>query len=146
MDRLPTKALSIRQPWAHLILHHGKDVENRSWSTRYRGPVLIHAAKGMTDDEWDDAMDLLDAISRQDRETVLRRRARVHNGMRRGGIVGVVDITDCVRDSGSPWFFGPIGFVLTNPRPLPFVPCRGQLGFFDVPGEVLDALQTGRAA
>ncbi|MBL8866467.1 MAG: ASCH domain-containing protein, partial [Planctomycetia bacterium] len=38
-------ALSIHQPWAHAILHFGKSVENRTWSTSYRGPLLIHAAK-----------------------------------------------------------------------------------------------------
>ena len=42
------KALSIRQPWAWLIVNGHKDIENRSWPTRFRGPVLIHAAKGMT--------------------------------------------------------------------------------------------------
>src|SRR5690348_2447825 len=49
------KALSIRQPWAWLILHAGKDIENRDWSTRFRGQVLIHAAKGMTQNEFADA-------------------------------------------------------------------------------------------
>ena len=39
------KALSIRAPWWFCILHNGKDIENRDWSTRYRGPVLIHASK-----------------------------------------------------------------------------------------------------
>src|ERR1017187_9047245 len=38
------RTLSIRQPWAHAILHLGKDVENRSWSTPYRGSILIHAS------------------------------------------------------------------------------------------------------
>jgi hypothetical protein len=38
------KALTIRQPWAYAILRLGKDVENRSWRTHYRGPLLIHAA------------------------------------------------------------------------------------------------------
>ena len=38
------KALSIRQPWAWLILHGGKDIENRTWATKLRGRVLIHAA------------------------------------------------------------------------------------------------------
>jgi len=45
---------------------------------------------------------------------------------------GEAEIVDVVRQSGSPWFFGPLGFVLKNARPLPFMPCRGQLGFFDV--------------
>lgn len=48
------KALSIRQPWAHLIIH-GKPIENRSWSTTYRGPLLLHAAKAMTILEWAEA-------------------------------------------------------------------------------------------
>ena len=38
------KILSIRQPWAALIVHGFKETENRTWSTSYRGPVLIHAA------------------------------------------------------------------------------------------------------
>jgi hypothetical protein len=42
------KALSIRQPWAWLIIHAGKDIENREWRTSFRGPVLIHASKTMT--------------------------------------------------------------------------------------------------
>jgi hypothetical protein len=39
------KELSIRQPWAWLIIAGHKDVENRSWTTTYRGPLLIHAAR-----------------------------------------------------------------------------------------------------
>ena len=50
------KALSIRQPWATLILHGQKDIENRSWATRQRGQVLIHASKGMTRDEWEESI------------------------------------------------------------------------------------------
>ena len=39
------KALSLRQPWASLIIYGGKDIENRRWETKYRGPLLIHASK-----------------------------------------------------------------------------------------------------
>jgi hypothetical protein len=39
------KALSVRQPWASLIVLGLKCVEIRSWPTDYRGPLLIHAAK-----------------------------------------------------------------------------------------------------
>jgi len=38
------KALSIKQPWAYLIANGIKDVENRTWQTKYRGWVLIHAS------------------------------------------------------------------------------------------------------
>ena len=50
-------ALSIRQPWASLILNAGKDIENRCWPTKVRGRILIHAAKGCTRDELEDALD-----------------------------------------------------------------------------------------
>lgn len=49
----------------------------------------------------------------------------------RGGIVGVADVVDCVAASNSPWFVGRYGFVLANQRPLPFIPVKGALGFFD---------------
>ncbi len=38
-------ALSIRQPWAWLIINGYKDIENRSWPTNYRGTFFIHASK-----------------------------------------------------------------------------------------------------
>ena len=38
------KILSIRQPWAHLITQGSKDIENRSWPTKYRGAFLVHAS------------------------------------------------------------------------------------------------------
>lgn len=39
------KALTIWQPWASLIACGAKTIETRSWSTSYRGPLAIHAAK-----------------------------------------------------------------------------------------------------
>lgn len=128
MTTLPTVAISIRQPWAWLIIHGGKDVENRTWPTKFRGPVLIHAAKGMTRDEWDDARDFALEVfamrGRPDAPKVTR------ETVERGGIVGVAEIVDCVSNLDSPWFMGDYGFVLANPRPLPFYPCKGALGFF----------------
>lgn len=114
---LPSCALSIRQPWAHHIIYDGKDVENRTWETRFRGPVLVHASK-----------------------TPDRLAGDLPAGAHLGGIVGVVEIVRCVRRSNSRWFVGPWGFVLRNPRPLPFVPCKGALGFFKVPDEVMEVL------
>ena len=42
------KALTLRQPWATLVALKAKRAETRSWYTSYRGPLAIHAAKGMT--------------------------------------------------------------------------------------------------
>lgn len=125
------KALSIRQPWAWLILHAGKDIENRDWYTPVRGRILIHAGKGMTRDEYEDAASTAAVVAAIDANAPLE--LPPFEVLQRGGIVGEVEIVDCVRDSESPWFFGKYGFVLRNPKVLPFTPYRGQLGFFYVP-------------
>lgn len=36
--------LSVRQPWAWLMVNNLKDVENRSWYTKFRGRLYIHAS------------------------------------------------------------------------------------------------------
>ena len=134
MSDLPIKSLSIRQPWAWAIIHAGKDIENRNWATKFRGPVCIHAAKGMTRDEYDDANEFIwRAIGRVD-QAWLDRWLGVTAApvlLERGGIIGVAEIVDCVDASESPWFMGRYGFVLANVRPVPFIPVRGSLGFFD---------------
>lgn len=124
------KALSIRQPWAWCIINAGKDIENRDWPTRYRGAVAIHAAKGMTRDEYEDCLRTCHHISRsQPFASGLAMPA--FEALERGGIVGVAEIADCVSASSSPWFFGRYGFVLRNVEPVPFIPVKGALGFFD---------------
>ena len=134
-----TLALSIRQPWAWAIVRAGKDIENRSWPTKVRGRILIHAAQKMTDEDFDGCMDLLDEIQPTNlagsgtSARLGRRASALHStDARRGGIIGEVEIVDCVDRSASPWFFGPFGFVLRNARPLPFRPLKGRLGFFEV--------------
>lgn len=122
------KALSIRQPWAWLIVSGYKDIENRSWSTRFRGRVFVHAAKGMTIKEYKDVAEFLLEHRLIDAYNALPR----FDDLLRGGIVGAVDIVDCVSESKSPWFFGKYGFVLENAREHDFLPCKGQLGFFEV--------------
>lgn len=119
------KALSIRQPWAWLIINGGKDVENRDWPTGFRGRFLIHAGKGMTRDEYLGGADLLAHI---DRRIMLP----PFEALDRGGIVGAAVLAGCVGHSESPWFFGRYGFELRDVMPLPFRPYKGALGFFDV--------------
>lgn len=124
------KALSIRQPWCHHILQNGKDIENRSWPTKFRGTVLVHASKKVEDKDY----------------------CKIHN-LDVGGIVGMIDIVDCVSDSKSNWYMGEYGFVLERPRPLPLIPCKGALGFFspDITTQVVnlwfeDALTEGQGS
>jgi hypothetical protein len=128
-------ALSIRQPWAWAIIHAGKDIENRDWRTRFRGPVCIHAAKGMTQAEYNGFIRTIHTVSLT---RPFPRGSTVPSGenLPRGGIVGVAEIVDCVEASDSPWFFGRFGFVLRNARPVEFIPVRGALGLFDWRGNL----------
>jgi hypothetical protein len=130
---LPPLALSIRQPWAWAIINAGKDIENRSWPTKLRGPICIHAAKGMTNADFESAMLFMDATFPVTLASRLGRRRSATESLeaRRGGIIGTVEIVDCIRSSDSPWFFGPYGFVLRNVKPVDFIPVKGALGFFD---------------
>lgn len=112
------KVISVRQPWAWLIVEGHKDIENRTQNTRYRGEVLIHASK-----QFHIAMD--------DRETLrwikqqgitLPERER----FLRGGIIGRATLVDIVKHSRSIWFYpGAHGYVLENAEPLPFYPVNG---------------------
>jgi hypothetical protein len=122
------KALSIRQPWAWLIIHGGKKLENRSWHTKYRGRFLVHASKGLTWAEYTDAC----AFARECGVDV-----PPFNDLQRGGIVGSVELVDSVDSSASPWYMGEKGFVLRDPRPIPFIPLKGRLQFFEVPDHLV---------
>lgn len=130
MTHLPRVALSIRQPWAWAILHAGKDIENRTWATSFRGPVAIHAAKGMTAEEVTEFSEFLGDL-RLGGVVPSSVKGPHYGSLPRGGIIGVAEITGCVNRSGSPWFFGPWGFTIANARPVDFIPCRGALGFFE---------------
>ena len=121
------KALSIRQPWAWLIAHGFKDVENRDWRTSFRGRFLIHASATMTKDDYAACMYFIAGITRSWRVPafdVLKAEC--------GGIVGEVTLVNCVRVSDSPWFTGEFGFYLEEAKALPFRPCKGMLKFFEV--------------
>lgn len=115
------KALSIQQPWAWLIVNGYKDVENRDWPTKRQGEILVHAGKKVDRNgyEW---------IKRSFPEIPLPEL----RDLPIGGIVGKVTITKCVTKMESRWFFGRYGFVLAEAKPLPFSPCKGALGFFEV--------------
>lgn len=120
------KALSIRQPWAYLIVNGYKTIENRDWNTRYRGPILIHAGARIDRDfpyEWASRN-----LQKEQKSLKVYDLAKAETG----GIVGYAEIVDCVREHPSPWFVGKYGFVLAKARPLPFIPMNGKLGLFDV--------------
>jgi hypothetical protein len=119
------KCLSIRNPWAWAIIHGdpAKDIENRSWQTDYRGPLLIHAGKSSaefaTGQSYDSLMPGLPDI------------ADLHFG----AIIGLVNLVDCVpleQVASSPWAEGPWCWILANPRPMKPVQWTGKLSLFQV--------------
>ena len=112
------RALSIRQPWAHLIACGIKQVENRSRRTTHRGPLLIHAS--LREDPGGDQLAQKLGIELPDE-------------LPRGGIVGSVDVVDVVNDAPGPWAIeGQWHWCLARARELPFTPVRGKLGVFEV--------------
>jgi hypothetical protein len=130
------KALSIHQPWAWAILHAGKTVENRTWSTRHRGPLLIHASKTKSSYDREARLDWLKVYGVE---------LPKWEELVAGAILGVVELVDCLQVSGvgpSRWVEGPVCWVLADPRayaaPISF---RGAQGLFEVPNSILE---TGR--
>jgi len=119
------KALSVKQPFAYLIVHGYMAVENRAWRTSYRGRLLIHASKTFA--SFDDSQFYRFGF---DKEFIDMLRS---TDIPRGALVGEADLVDCVTDSDSPWFMGPYGFELANPLAYEIpIPCKGELGIFDV--------------
>lgn len=133
------KALTIKQPWAQLIVAAGKDIENRTWSTEVRGRVAIHASAKLEPSEVEAACNFM-------RRFIPRFSSRIFSAAAEkypvGAIVGTVEIVGCLRQSPSPWFTGPYGFVLVKPiRLLKPIPCRGALGFWELTPELVARIE-----
>ena len=120
------RALSVNNPWAWAIIHGGKLVENRSWRTRHRGALAIHAGRSTRRllDEWPHG--------------VAAPRA---NEFQFGALIGVVDVVDCVplaEVADDPFASGPWCWVLASPRALAQpLPWRGRQLLFEVPDRLL---------
>lgn len=130
-------ALSIKQPWAALVVLGLKTIEIRRWNTGRRGPILIHAARIPDDREvgWR-------ALPAEAKELA----------QLRGGVIGSVHLTSCVayhdltsfagdqakHHNESSWFEPPVlyGFTFTNPRIEPFRVYPGWFKFFKVESKV----------
>jgi hypothetical protein len=135
MSTVRMATLSIRQPWAWLIVNGHKDIENRDWHTPFRGRVLIHAGKTFPRVYYEAVSDDLMHLFGADAPAL-----PPYEDLQLGGVVGVATIVDCVKKHDSRWFFGQYGFLMKDARPLPHLPALGKLGFFDleVPADLLD--------
>ena len=129
-------ALSLKQPWATLLVHGLKTIEVRSWPTARTGRVLIHAARVPDPEE--------EAWAHVPAE--LREAARLA-----GGIIGAGSLTGCVayrsreaftadrdRHLNNPdWFREPVlyGFLFRDLTPLEFRLYPGWVRFFTMKAE-----------
>lgn len=109
--------LTVRQPWASAIVQGIKDIENRVWTTDYRGRLWIHAAR---------------ATARRESDAWAEERglAVPPEPLPRGVILGHVELVDIVRDADSPWALPHhYHWILRAPRLLVRpVPWDGKLG------------------
>lgn len=143
----PMRALSIRQPWPWAIICAGKDVENRTKGTRYRGLLAIHASKTVYAHDLDNPL-ILAAIERNGYEIGEAAAAC-------GAVVAVAMLAGChlspdfggtcgaTRPRCSPWAEPDVyHWQLTGVRPLAEpVPCRGALGLWRLPDDVEKAVR-----
>jgi hypothetical protein len=118
--RIPpgTSALTIRQPWASLIIEGQKNIENRSRPTEHRGLLVIHAGLATVAEALDRYGHLL----------------KDPDDLPGGAILGAVEITDCVENARSRWAEpGYFHWRLADPRPLRRpIPAKGSLGLWRV--------------
>ena len=128
------KAITICQPWALAIMADIKNVENRTWSTKYRGPLVIHAGKSKK---------LLDLITPENELYPLFRSLMSYDRLPFGVILGIVDLIDILEyheiiKGLFPFACGPYCWVLDNPRKLKEpIPWRGRQGLWNVPYELV---------
>jgi hypothetical protein len=122
------RTLSIRQPWAWLITNGHMPLANRDESTDFRGRFLVHAGLHMVQRDYWATADRLKAEMHIEVPHFLE--------LPRGGIVGAATLVDVVTEHDSPFFLGPIGFVLKQAVSIPFVEVTGQRGWFSTPRAV----------
>jgi hypothetical protein len=146
------KALSIRQPWAGLIVAGIKNIENRSWMTKYQGPLVIVSTKTP------EKPDVWRVVRAKVKELGLAFPESLCNCD--GYALGVVDFRHVVylADDGEIetdhphlttaiyqtwWERDSVGFILEHPRRLPHpLPVRGALGLYTLPAEVAAKIKT----
>lgn len=128
------KAITVQQPWAYCIAAGFKPEENRGWTTKYRGPLAIHAGKTVDEASIRMVKEMLDEMGASTPET----RAPHDHLKATGAVVAIVDLTGICTDSGrchcSMWAaVGQNHWKLANVRPFAEpVPARGAQGLWDI--------------
>lgn len=127
------KALSIKQPWVYAITDLGKKIENRTWfapSTIINKTIAIHASKKPDRSGFSAIFDICGT--------------QIEEDLVYGAIVATARVIDVTQFSSDPWFFGPVGWVLSDVQKLlKPIPCRGQLGLWTVKPDVMTQVLSG---
>ncbi len=118
------KALSLKQPWAELILQNKKTIELRKWSTKFRGEFLIHAS-GNIDEEKIKEYNFKDLPRQAIIGKVILEDVKIYNNEEEF-------LKDSDKHLASSMQWGKFGFILKNPRRIEPVKQKGNLGFFEV--------------
>ena len=138
---MQVKVLSVKNPYAYLIIQGGKDVENRTWTTDYRGRLYIHVSGDnlpfLTEepnlmeyyskcdiDKGDTVESFMNAVIDKPDKWLLKSQS----------IIGYVDLVDIIQNSSSPWSIeGQYHWILKNPTLLknPIRQVKGRLGLWN---------------
>ena len=136
------KVLSVRQPFATLLVSGIKDVENRGKKTNFRGTVLIHASATMHDRVAELKGVPGFKLSPVDRKILATSEVvALYPYAQMSAIIGSVDIVDCVQDSKSDWAEeGSWHWVCANAKLFekPITGVKGKLGLWDWEGSIPD--------
>lgn len=148
------KALTVWEPWATAIALGWKPVENRTWPTKHRGALAIHASKRPPDNsDINEVLDIIYGVGASDvrPDTFAQRRSEFCTLLERhlGKVLAVVDVTGMLRNYveagealkthrfGDDFYTGDIGWHVENPRRLSEpVACRGAQGLWELPADV----------
>ena len=118
--------LSIQQPWIWCIFNAGKNVENRTWRTNYRGKLFLQASKKFDHKAYEYLQANKEKYGIKNMPTIEELKEQT------GGFVGVVDLTRCRKNLQNNIWKQPdsYGWVFDNPTKLNFTPANGRLGIF----------------
>jgi hypothetical protein len=150
------KALSLTQPWPWIILHLGKRIENRTRNIgNHRGPLFLHAAKSMTSEDWWSARNfVVERLGGRDAQLipaidsselvrgVIFARCIVVTQRRPDEEWSSLWYEEYLHEQDRRWYMSHHHAYLLQEliATTKFVPCKGSLGFWNVPEAVLAEL------
>lgn len=150
---IPQRCLTVKNPWAYLIVHGIKDVENRTWKTNYRGNVFIHVSA--------QSASPLEVLTREQFLSIDNTESMNDSYFETSRIIGSVEIVDCVLNTKSVWTsinkfsldkdevfgesveLGGYKWILRNPVVFeePILNVRGKLNLWKPTFEIPDSIR-----